>query len=199
MSEVVRAAELGILETPPLEKVLPDPEAHEGSVTAVTMREFDSGSVAMQIHLNSKNTGEQHVYDIWIPKGFAKNIHVNPNDLPKGTVDAEGREVGNQYKRYASIISNTEGNAELQGYRNLAVEQGFAGRLAGQAAPTTFEEFVQLHNTLMAGMDVVFVLRPERNLENPSFDGRLKVKSIKSPNAAQNVKTLGKGVRLMWQ
>lgn len=182
-----------ILSTPTLALPPTPSEVHQGKVDGVTYEEFESGASAIKFALSSDNvSGVTDELALFLPKGFAEDIHVNPADLPTG--DAEGK--GNQQQQYSIGIANTDGTATLQELRKIAYGQGRT--LEGQNAPTNIEEFVGVLNDLLTGINVVFTRRPNKKAEDPRFRNRLRAGGIMDPATANNPKMFKKYVK-MWE
>lgn len=181
-----------ILSTPELAAPKAEPDAHVGVINGVTIERFDNEkqSVALKFSLTSRNvpTLDQE-YSLFLPKQFAENINVDPTTLP-------AEEGNNQKQQYAIGIANDTKDATLQVLRRIAYEQGRS--LQGMQRPTNLEEFVDVLNALLSGVEVVFVRRPDKKADDPRFRNRLRVQGFYAPSVVNNPKML-KNYRKMWE
>jgi hypothetical protein len=190
MSEVATQELMNdILATPELETPPAEPDAHRGVIDAITFEKFDSGSSAMKLHLTSLDAAFSTDYLVFLPKAFVEDINVDPSTLP-------AEEGNNQRSQYTINIANSTKDAELQNLRAIAFEAGRSTE--GMTKPTNIEEYVQLHNDLLAGVNVIFTRRPDLKAEDPKFRNRLRVKRILSEQVQFKAKSL-KGYRKMWE
>jgi hypothetical protein len=178
-----------VLATPELETPTPDPDAHRGVIDAITLERFDSGSAAMKLHLTSLDAAFSTDYLIFLPKAFVDDIKVDPNTLP-------AEEGNNQRSQYTINVANSTKDAELQNLRAIATEAGRSTE--GMTAPTNIEEYVQLHNDLLAGVTVVFARKADVKAEDPKYRNRMRVKRIYAESVQYKPKAL-KAYRKMWE
>jgi hypothetical protein len=189
MSETAVDLMNDVLATPELETPTPDPDAHRGVIDAITLERFDSGSAAMKLHLTSLDAAFSTDYLIFLPKAFVEDIKVDPRTLPA----VEGN---NQQSQYTINIANSTKDAELQNLRAIATEEGRSTE--GFAAPTNIEEYVQLHNDLLAGVNVIFTRKADVKAEDPKYRNRMRVKRILPQSVQYKAKSL-KSYRKMWE
>jgi hypothetical protein len=189
MSETAVDLMNDVLATPELETPTPDPDAHRGVIDAITLERFDSGSSAMKLHLTSLDAAFSTDYLIFLPKAFVEDIKVDPRTLPA----VEGN---NQQSQYTINIANSTKDAELQNLRAIATEEGRSTE--GFAAPTNIEEYVQLHNDLLAGVNVIFTRKADVKAEDPKYRNRMRVKRILPQSVQYKAKSL-KSYRKMWE
>ena len=179
-----------VLSTPTLTLPPTPAEAHQGKIDGVTFDQFDSGASALTFAVSSTNVPSvTDTIRVFLPKGFAEDIHVDPSTLP-------AEEKNNQQQQYAIGVANSDGTATLQEVRRIAYEQGRTTE--GIDAPTTIEEFATVLNHLLVGVDIVFTRRPNTKAEDPRFRNRLQGGSILNPNVVNNPKMLKKFVKL-WE
>jgi hypothetical protein len=150
------------------------PDAHKGSIIAVTQYEApNTGSKAVQVHLQSNDTGGQDEYTIWVPKPFAENTgaflrrELGIEDLSAGTPDPDrpGKLKGNERGQYGAAIKNSAGDASIQVLLSIASKSG--RRPTAGLKIETFEEYVEELNKLLEGVEVVYTRRPQVTEENP--------------------------------
>lgn len=150
------------------------PDAHRGQILGVT--EYvapNTGSKAIQVHLQSNDTGGQDDWTIWVPKPFADETgkflrrELGIEDLSPGVPDPErpGKLKGNERGNYGSAIKNSAGDASVQVLLSLASKSG--RRPAAGTKIETFEEYIGVLNELLEGLDVVYTRRPQVTEENP--------------------------------
>lgn len=182
-----------ILSTTELEAPRAVPEAHRGEINGVTVERFDNekGTVALNVHLKSLDVPalDSENYRIFLPKGFADNIFVDPNTLPS-------EEGNDQRKQYSIGISNTDKTATIQELRRIAYEQNRSTQ--GLEPPTDIDSFAGVLSQLFTGVEVIFTRRPDTKAEDPRFRNKLRVTSILNPNVRHNPKALKKYVK-MWE
>lgn len=178
-----------LLATAEVEVPPEEPEAHRGEILSVELHTADSGSKSFRVNLRSVDTGRDDFQDTWLPKGFLENIHVDPKTLP----DDKGNR---QRTSYSIGVSNSKKDATIQALRAVASK---AGRSFHGQRPTTIEEFVDAHNEVLAGLEVVYTKRPEKAKEgdDPRFAGRLRVGTIMAQDEAFRPKALRK-YKKMW-
>lgn len=194
LDEMLVPAEAGVdedvlasteVEVPPEE-----PEAHRGTILGVASHVSERGSTSFRVSLQSVDTGRTDEMDVWLPRLFVENIHVDPATLPN--------EEGNrQHTSYSIGVSNSKKDATIQSLRAIAAK---AGRKPQGAKPTTLAEYVQAHNDLLSGLEVVYTRTPDRPKEgdDPKFAGRLRAKRVLSQDDAFKPKALRK-YRRMWE
>lgn len=179
-----------VLSTPALTLPPTPAEAHQGKIDGVTFDQFESGASAFTFAVSSQNVPSvSDTIRVFLPKGWAENIHVDPTTLP-------AEEKNNQQQQYAIGISNSDHTATLEEVRRIAYEQGRTTE--GFAAPNTVEEYAEVLNSLLVGVDIVFTRRPNVKAEDPRFRNRLQGSGILNPNVVNNPKMLKKYVKL-WE
>lgn len=178
-----------VLATPELETPPAEPEAHQGRIEAVTLERFESGATAFKINLSSANAPLEDHMLVFLPKGFVENISVNPKELPE--------EDGNkQQTQYRIAVANSTKDATMQSLREIAFKQGRT--LEGAVKPTDIEEYAQLHNSLLAGVEVVFTRNPDAKNDDPRFKNRLRVTRVMDIAVINKPKSLKK-FRKCWE
>lgn len=181
-----------VLSTTELAAPKAEPDAHRAVINGVTLERYDNEkeSVAMKFSVTSTDvpTLDQE-YSLFLPKMFVENIHVDPNQLPS-------EEGNNQKFQYTLGIANDTKDATLQQLRRIAYEQG-RSVAQGTPTPTTIEEYTELFNNLLTGINVVFTRRTDKKADDPRFRNRLKVSNFYSPTIVNSAKSL-KNYRKMW-
>ena len=176
------------LDTAELPAPVREPDAHRGVINGVSVQTFDSGSTAIKIALVSQDDASvEENYMIFPPAAFVENIAVDPNSL--SDVPPEGKKQSAK-QRYAQVVANSDKSAELQQLRGLAYKAGRS--LQGVSKPTNFEEFVELFNSLLSGVAVIFTRTPDNSSDDPAFRGRLKVNRIMDIETMNKPKALKK-------
>lgn len=179
-------------DTPELIIPEPEPEAHRGKITGITVETYDTGTTGIIVSLKSTDTGLKESLKIFPPAEFVENIAVDPATLstePKPGKKQSPRE------RYGSVVRNHNKDAELQKLLALASEQG---RTAAGARPTDFGEFVAMLDQLLTDVPVIFVRRPDAKAEG-SYKNKLKVTRINSFTTIDDPKKYYKKVNRMWE
>lgn len=189
---------------PPNTEALPAPErpsdAHRVSITAVTkFVSANTGSTAINVALQSTDTGTEMRKSIWLPLGYVENINVDPNTLPEGeeVLGEDGRmhEKGNQRKQYARSIHNSKDSAELDKLLSYAKAAGKDFRGVGR--PSDFDGVIEGLNTLLSGVEFIVTRVPQRN--NPEFLEVNAMYPIDSAGEAKFVAGLEKrGYKVSW-
>lgn len=183
-----------VLDTPQVEAPPREPDAHQGVVVSVERKDFDTGSVAIQVNLQSLNNGITDNLMIWPPKTFVENTgaFLDPATaadtiaaLSTDPKPGKGK-ASSERARYSATISSTDGSADVQKLRTIAAGQGRT--TAGKERPTNFDEFVALLNELTSGMEVVFTRNPDNKADDPRFKGKLRVSGIYGPETASDPK-----------
>ena len=184
------AVQLDVLATPELAVPPTPPQAHRGQIVGVTLETFDSGSTAMVFGLLSLDTGREDSYRLFVPRMFVEDIAVDPASLPE-------EKGNNQRGQYRIGISNGDQTATLQQLRAIARA---AGRTlpAETAKPTNITEFVELHNQLLSGVEMVYTLAPEADAE-PQFKHVLKVNGFRNPAEVIGNPKMLKRYAKMWE
>lgn len=188
------ALEVGVeddlLATPEIAVPPAEPEAHRGTIQSIELHTAETGSVSFRVNLLSTDTGKDDVLDVWLPRMFVADIGVDPETLPE-------EKGNNQRVNYRIGVSNSQKDATIQGLRLLAAK---LGRKYTGPKPTTIDEFIQGHNELLAGLDVVYTKKAEKIKEGDDnrFAGRLRVGSIMSQEEGFSPKALKKYHKL-WE
>jgi hypothetical protein len=190
-----------LLATEELELPPAQPDAHRATIQAVTLETFEkTGSKGIKVSLKSQDADFETDLIFFPPTAFTDNPLVDPKTL--SDVPPEGKKQSPK-QRYAQTVANSKGTADLQSLRAVAKEQGRAFDAAafqaalGKTSFSTIEEYVAVYNHVLAGLDVVFTRRPEKNEEDPRFDGRLKVNRILPISVAYDPKQL-KNYKKAW-
>lgn len=195
-------------------KVQPRPkDAHRGTILAITANKYDSGATMILVHLRSSDTSNDDELSIFVPPFFVDNCEkffkqpgqakaeFGIENLPAGEPDPmEPTKIkGNQRATFGMAIRNSDGNAAVQNLLSIAAKWGRNPRELGIVAPPkSFDEYVGQLNTLMAEVNVVYTRLPQKNEDNPQFNGRLKVRGIFFPSdILDNEKSL-KGYVKQW-
>jgi hypothetical protein len=179
----------------------------------VTVNESqNTGTKWLEFKLTSQDTGAEFTQNVFLPKPFAENPRINPTDL--AAVPPEGKKMSERDQYAANVANNkfTEakdealrarvGDAVIQNYLYLAAKQG---RTPTPGSIDTLEDYANLLNSRIAGIDGVILLGPEREDPDSQFGARLEVKRFigvddvtdKSPkpyNAAKN-----SGYQRLWE
>lgn len=178
-----------ILDTPEVKVEAPPAQAHRGRIVSVETLTSEKGSTGMHFSLESIDTGREDTYDLWMPAAFVADIHVDPKELPTETGN-------NQRSQYTIGISNSDKDATLQVLRQIALEAQ-PNALEGKESPSNFEEYVSLNNVLLSGVELIYLLAPDRKAE-PPFHKRLRVQRFYPMSAMANPKVLRK-VKKAWE
>ena len=177
------------------------PDAHRGRITGVTLETFESGSSAVKVSLQSTDvpTLETNMM-VFLPRAFVEDIAVDATHLPE--------EEGNKQQTSFRIgVANSDGTATLQELRKLCKdEQGnwLPGRTPtelGLTKATDIASFVENHNKMLSGLDVIFYRKPDAGEGvDPRFKNQLRVRGIVAVSNADNPKFLKKGNYLkLWE
>lgn len=161
-------------------------DAHLGTILAITR--FDSpntGSPAIQVQLQSANTGATDEWTVFVPRGFAENCgkfmtgEMTSNDLFPGEPDPErpGKLKGNQRAQYGMSIKNTAGDAAVQ--QILSVISKHGRRPEPGTKIEDFDAYIQLLSNLATDLTVIYTRTPQTTEDNPR--GFLHVNRIYFP------------------
>lgn len=186
-----------VLDTPSLKLPEKQPEIHEGTVVSVTTKVgTTSGNSYGVITLQSKNNGLTFEFGFFPPQAWFEPANWGARGFDPSTlsdVPAPGKKQTPQ-DAFARAVSSTDAaytkqgavitelvpgkDAVLQQLKKLAAIEGLT--LDGTVArPTNGTEYIDVINSLVAGrLDVLFTLRPQKDDQNPQFDGKLKVNQI---------------------
>jgi hypothetical protein len=173
-----------VLDTPTLSLPPSAPEIHEGTITSVETKTFESGTVGVIINLVSKNTGQDVQHKIWPPAEFFEAAYweggkFNADAL--SDVPDPGKKQSARVK-YARNIASTEGAAtvEINGKEGEIQKLIKLAKLDGRTAAGTVtdgESYVAVVNNLVAGLEVLFTRTPDKS-DDPQYAGRLRVGRI---------------------
>lgn len=161
-------------------------DAHKGTILAVTR--FDSpntGSPAVQVLLQSDDTGSQDNWTIFVPKPFAQDTGAfvrgekGIEDLSAGYPDPErpGKIKGNERNMYGMAYKNSAGDASIQ--QLLAVASKSGRRPEPGTKIETFDDFIEVLNALLNDVKVVYTRRASATEDNPR--GFLNVNRVYFP------------------
>ena len=175
-----------LIRTPTIKLPPPKPTAHRSEITGVERRDFDSGAVAMQIHLHFQDNDKDDNYTLFMPalfvENFAEVVEAPENTLPNEEGDKERGVKGNkQLDQFLRNVASGDRTAVLQKLGAIAKSQG-RSRTTLQLTdyPTTFDEFVEQNAAILSGVEVIALCRPDRNAE-PQFANTLRVQSLIDP------------------
>lgn len=175
--------DVGAVEVPPA-----DADAHRGTVEGVEKVVFDSGATAIQINLKSLDVPNlDTTMRIFPPKAFVEDIYVDKASLPS-------EEGNNQLFQFRSSIANKDNTATLQELQTIAKEAGRDGRSLGLSKPENFDGYVANLNSLLTGIEVVFVRRPGKG----DYKTRLEVKRFYPTSVIEDPGKKFKRVRCRW-
>jgi len=190
--EVNGVTEVDGLDTPELVVPPPEQDAHRGRINGVEVENYDTGSSAIVISLQSIDAGFEEKMKIFPPKSFVEDVNVDPNTLDD--VPAAGKKQSER-QRYAQVVSNSDKNAELQRLRSIATGQG---RRYSGPRPSTFAEYVAALNSVLLGCSVVFTRQPDTKAEG-TFKNRLRVNGVYDESTIINDPKALKKYRKAWQ
>ena len=205
-----------VFDTPTLSLPPATPDIHEGTITSVEVKTFESGKSAIFVNLVSKNTGKDEVHKIWPPQEYFDNTNWKGGQFDVtvlGDVPDPGKSQSPRV-RFAKTIASTEGaatteingrEADLQLLIKLAKNDG---RLTdGFTTPTDAESYIGNVNSLVAGLEVLFTRTPDKS-DDPQYSGRLRVGRILGKDVLNDPKfdkrypeyssLTGKGYRRAW-
>lgn len=148
-------------DTPELAPPSRQADAHRVQVAGVTLLVRESGDSIYRIALVSQDTGATINDDLWLPRGYAENVKVDPTSLPESENFAE-----NQRGKYASTIHNSKNTATLDRYFSYAYAQGHTDFSSYQAA-TDANSVAEALNEILSGTDLIIVRKPQK--KNPDF------------------------------
>lgn len=189
-----------VFATPEIAPPPQEADAHRATITSVTSKTFDSGAVKVEVNLSSIDGGFDTQYGIFPPKDVLENweaVMVEGNTDVLSDVPAPGKKQSAK-QRYGAIFASTKKDAEFQRLRAIAAEQGATLADSGYTAmPDSFEGFVEAHNKLLIGKEVVFVRKPRKD-ENPQYDGKLEVSRLYPISSIDNPK-LFRGIVKRWE
>lgn len=202
MPTVTPTVQSDVLDTPELKAPAQVADKHRARVTSfkyevLQNKETGKQTPVFRLNLHSLDREFDTQYSMWVPRGFAADIHVDPNTLPE--------EEGNKQRTSYSIsISNARKTADLQKLRQYAQEQGNfvtpdsveAVLGEGRTAPSTIEEYAAILNKQLTGIEVVFYRKPQTS-DDPRYDGRLEVKGVTSIDVVNDPAKL-KAYRAAW-
>lgn len=159
-----------------------DPEAHRGYITGVSLHRNDQkGTFSMKIGFHSTGNGKDSDYYLPLPRSFAANIAVDANTLSTGTPDPlnPGKLVpgSNERETYAMRIANSDGTGEAQRLRFIAAQNNRT-LPQGMPAPTNIDEWVMVHNHLLANLPVIATFKADANPSEPQFANVLKLRGF---------------------
>jgi hypothetical protein len=167
----------------------------------VELTTFQSGATAIKVNLQSTNnpnvTDKQNIF---LPAQFVEDIQVTEaemdTDVPEGKKMSPRDQLGRAKQTlYGTkrVDKKTKEETRYGGLIPLAIAQGRSTSDAAQAAlgavrkPANLPEFVAVLNALLAGADVVFRRRPQR--DDPQF---LEVDGIYEPSVIEDAKRSAK-------
>lgn len=196
MQEVTGVSE-DAFETPEL-VVPPTPaDAHQGTITSVSLRhlENEKQTAIISIGLTSRNVPLETSLDVFVPKGYEENGFepgFNPKDLP----EEEGNK---QQTSYRMGFANSDKTATIQ---RLVTNPDSIARKAGRdplqlgiTKPHSLEEYVANLEKMLVGVECIFLRRP-RGGEDVAFKNQLQCKDIVDASEAElNPKRFKKYVR----
>lgn len=179
---------LGILATPEIKLPPREPEVHQAVVLSVLSQDFESGSHALKIMLQSENNGEEKDLLFWIPDAAYENPYISSQEISK-LPPKEGKKMTpkEQWGR---------AKQDIDGLLRIALKQG-REIPTDKARPTNFVEYATLIDEVCSGISVVYRAGVEKNAE-PQFRNILKVKGLYEPETASNPK-LFKGCIKKWE
>lgn len=197
--ESVTDTDADLLDTPEIEMPIPPPDALRATIEAVTEQTFDTGSVGIVVSLKGIDValgGPSETYTIFPPVEFVENAAEFFAGTMTGADLSEVVPAGKKQsprQRYGAVISNTDGDAEIQKLRTIAKN---AGRKP-TARPVDFTTFVETLNELLAGVEVVVTRRADEKNENPAFRRTLKIRGIFDISVVNDPKAL-KNYTKLW-
>jgi hypothetical protein len=181
------------LSTSELDSPARKPDAHRGRVIEIQEHHSENkGTPAIRILLHSDDADFDGRMDVYVPRPFEEDIHVDPRELSK--VKDEEAGTSNEQMQYAMSIHNKRNDATIDKLRMIAKEEGRS--LEGyEGSVDTFADYIQALNTLCADLPLIFFRRPRK--DNPNF---LEVHDFLSIAALDNPKMQGKfkGKQLAW-
>lgn len=166
-----------------LEAPVPQKDAHRGRVISFERLLASTGTTGIQINLQSTDTGQDGIgfnNRVWLPRSFVENVDVDPTTL--GEKEAFSYKLG---------IANSAGTATIQSIINVAKEE----REVEETPFTSIDELVEWLNSQVAGVELVFARRPEKNEDGISY---LQVKNFYPVAVAEDPRRL-KGYRKHWE
>lgn len=183
-------------------------DAHQGEILAVVR--FDSPNTrapAIQVHVQSANTGIQDNWTIFVPRPFAESTgaflrrELGIEDLSPGQPDPErpGKMKGNERAQYGMAIKNSAGDASVQQLLSVAAKSGkkpsaeYVAKVQGKEE-VTFDEYIAELNSILTGLAIVFSRVAQATEDNPR--GFLHVNRVYFPeDVVGNPKMLKRYVR----
>lgn len=170
-------------------------DAHEAKILGVTRKDTDNGSTAMTVHFQSTNTGQTFDQNIFFPKPFVEETGAflrrekGLEDLQPGYPDPDrpGKLKGNERAQYGMAYKNSAGDAAFQLLLGVASK---ASRSVPKGTKIeTFDELIEVSNTLLQDLDVIVSRTPGSvSEENPR--GFLNVNRVYDPEVKENPKFL---------
>lgn len=187
-----------ILDTPEVEVPPRTAEAHQAEITGVQLFESSNGGYAIELNLQSLNTGGEDNFRAFLPDVFVEYLNGggSPNTFDPSTLPEE--EGNKQLSSYRRTISNKDHDALLQVLTKAAVDQGRGSVLDGAASPTSLEGFVELYNKLLAGTQVIYTKRERKNSDTGQKFFNM-TGYFHTMADADNPKMFKRGVRKMWE
>ncbi len=198
---VAAGVETDILDTPEIAVPPKEADAHQGIISGVELTTFQSGATAIKVNLQSTNN--PNVTDkknIFLPEQFVENIYVTEAEMDDSVPEGKKMSPKDQLGRAKQDIygakrvdKKTKVETRFGGLIPLAIAPGRTSADAATAAlgsvrkPTTLAEFVAVLNALLAGVEVVFRRRPQR--DDPQF---LEVDGIYEPEVVNDAKRSAK-------
>lgn len=154
------------------------PKKHRGTITGVTALVTKTGSTAILVTAHSDDNGRDYEQKIWPPIEWIENPRltqdtkfvVNGQEVKFRDLPIREGKKQTPAQRFGSAISNSKGTGDVD--RLLQVAKT-AGRTA-QAAYTTFTDFIEQFNTLLAGTPVIFTTKEGKN-DDPQYQAREEV------------------------
>ena len=181
------------LSTGELDSPARKPDAHRGRIVEVVEHHSEQkGTPGIRFILHSDDADFDGRMDVYVPRPFAEDIHIDPRELSK--VKDEDAGTTNEQLQYAMSIHNKRNDAIIDKLRMIAKGEGRS--LEGYAEPVeTFEDYCAALNSLLADCPVIFFRRPRK--DNPNF---LEVHDFLSLSAIDDPKMAGrfKGKQLAW-
>lgn len=166
------------LSTPEFKQKAAQPDVHHGVITGVTLRHLDNGGAMIDVGLRSLDVGFDENYNIYVPSEWVDDPYVSPdnvrNELTPDEINAGKKMTPAQI--IAASVKNSEGTGRIQQLIAIAKEEG---RLSSATSrPTNSGEYVDVLNSALSGINVVFTRRPDSGNADPAFRNRLRVSQV---------------------
>jgi hypothetical protein len=184
--------------TPPPERPLPEPQAHRGRITSVTVQEFENGGKGLKFNWKSLENAQDDSLMPFLPQEYIDNPQVDATILSEvaptiNKADGTTFEGDSPRVKYAKSVRNSKGTGVIETIVKYAVAQGHS---CVRQQPRTFEQLAAYLNELCTGTDIVALMRAKGG--DGDFSDKLRTTAFGSIENVGNTKFF-KNYRRLWE